>query len=224
MSEMPYIKNFIYTCDINVSMNSTIPITTNVVCYARVSSLTQDLDLQISELKKFCDYRNYVITRLFTDKSSGKNLERIGFQEMVNLIDSNTMEIKAVVIHKLDRIGRSLTDLLRIVEYLKTKNIQLISITDNIDTTTAQGILFFQLIGAFAEYERKLINERTAAGLAEAKANGTKFGRPEKSVPLDLINKDIAMGLSKAEICRKYGVKRSTLYMKLNSEKSYISI
>jgi DNA invertase Pin-like site-specific DNA recombinase len=210
----------------NIYMKSEIstPQSMSVICYARVSSLTQDLDLQTSELKKFCDYRSYTIARMFTDKASGKNLERTGFQDMINLLDKNTMDIKAVVIYKLDRIGRSLTDLLRIVEYLKAKNIQLISITDNIDTTTAQGVLFFQLIGAFAEYERKLINERTSAGLAEAKANGVKFGRPEKIIPMDAIDKDIAMGLSKSAICRKYGTKRSTLYMKLNERKNNVKI
>lgn len=192
--------------------------------YARVSSLTQDLDLQVNEIKRFADYRGYKIVRMYTDKASGKNMEREGFQEMINAIDKNTMGVKAVVIYKLDRIGRSLPDLIRIVEYLKEKNVQLISITDNIDTTTAQGVLFFQLIGAFGEYERKLINERTEGGRKEAIAKGVKFGRPKKIINVDEIKKELAKGTTKSFLCKKYGIKRSTLYNKLKEDKENVKI
>lgn len=195
-----------------------------IVGYARVSSLTQDLDIQINEIKKFCDYRNFEIVRMYTDKQSGKNLDRPGFQEMINLLDKNTMGIDAVVIYKLDRIGRSLSDLLRLVEWFKAKNIEMISISDNIDTTTPQGVLFFQLIGAIAEYERKLINERTELGRKEALAAGIKFGRPTIKLNMSAIEKDIALGLSKSFICKKYGIKRSTLYKKMTEEKSNVKI
>ena len=196
----------------------------DVIAYARVSSATQELDVQIGELKKYCDYKGDRIVKMFTDKASGKNLDRRGFQEMVNLLDKNTLGIKAIVIYKLDRIGRSLSDLIRIVEWLKTKDIELVSISDNIDTTTSQGCLFFQLIGAIAEYERKLINERTELGRREALASGTKFGRPRKDIPLNDIRKDLAMGLSKAFVAKKYGIKRSTLYVKLNEDKNNVKI
>lgn len=196
----------------------------DIIGYARVSSLTQDLDLQVSSIKKFADYRGDKIIRMFTDKASGKDLKRDGFQEMINLIDKNTLGIEAIVITKLDRIGRSLSDLIRIVEYLKSKNIQLVSITDNIDTTTSQGILFFQLVGAIAEYERKLINERTAAGLKEARESGVKFGRPKKKINIGDVKKDIALGIPKSVICKKYGIKRTTLYNKLKEEKDNVKI
>jgi DNA invertase Pin-like site-specific DNA recombinase len=192
--------------------------------YARVSSLTQDLDLQLAEIKKFADYRGYKIVRIFSDKASGKDMKREGFQEMINAIDKNTMGVEAVVIYKLDRIGRSLNDLIRIVEYMKTKNIQLISITDNIDTTTSQGVLFFQLIGAIAEYERKLINERTDSGRKEAISKGVKFGRPKKQIKVDDIKKELAMGIPKSVICKKYGIKRTTLYNKLKEDKENVKL
>jgi len=196
----------------------------NIFGYARVSSLTQDLDLQVSEIKKFSDYRGYKIVRLFSDKASGKDMKREGFQEMINAIDKDTMDIEAVVIYKLDRIGRSLNDLIRIVEYLKSKNVQLISITDNIDTTTSQGVLFFQLIGAIAEYERKLINERTESGRKEAVSKGIKFGRPKKQIKVDEIKKELAMGIPKSVICKKYGIKRTTLYNKLREDKGNVKL
>jgi len=196
----------------------------DVIGYARISSLTQDLDLQISEIKKFADYRGDRIIRIFTDKSSGKDLKRDGFQDMINLIDKNTLGIEAVIITRIDRIGRSLNDLMRIVEYFRSKNIQLVSIYDNIDTTTAQGLLFFQTAAAFAEYERKIINERTEAGRKEAFVNGVKFGRPKKKINIDDVKKDLALGVTKTAICRKHGIKRSTLYNKLKEDKENVKI
>jgi len=192
--------------------------------YARVSSLSQDLDLQISDIRKFTEYRGDRILRMYTDKTSGKNIDRPGFQEMINAIDKNTMGAEAIVIYKLDRMGRSLSDLLRIVEYLQKKDIQLISISDNIDTSTSQGVLFFQLIGAIAEYERKLIKERSDNGIREAREKGIKFGRPKKIIKLEPIKKEIAMGVSKSMICRKYGIKRATLYAKLREDREKVKI
>ena len=191
----------------------------NVIVYARVSSQSQDLDLQIKEIKRFCDYRNCSIIRLFTDKTSGKNLDRPGFKQLIDVLDTNTLGIDAVVIHKLDRIGRSLGDLIKLFDWFKSKNIQVISILDNIDTSTPQGVLFFHLMGAMAEYERHLINERTYLGRKEALANGVKFGRHVIKIPMDLVKKDIALGIPKSVICKKYGIKRSTLYAKMEEEK-----
>jgi DNA invertase Pin-like site-specific DNA recombinase len=191
----------------------------NVVCYARVSTITQDLDIQINEIKKFCDYRNYKIYRFYSDKKSGKDMDRPDFKEMMNLIETNTVGVSAVIIYKLDRIGRSLSDLIKIVEFLKSKNVQLISICDNLDTSSDQGTLFFQIIGAIAEYERKLIVERTSTGRKEALKNGVKFGRPEKIINRDVwnkINRDISLGIPKSKIIKKYGLKRSTFYKKWN--------
>lgn len=200
----------------------------NVVIYARVSSMTQDLELQIKEIQKFCDYRNFNVVRIITDKRSGKDMARPGFKEMIDLLDTNELGIHAIVIHKLDRIGRSLSDLIKLAEWLKVKNIQLISVTDNIDTSTTSGYLAFQVMGAMAEYERHVINERTEFGRKEAMDSGIiKFGRPRKDIPIDQVQKDLLMGLSKAFICRKYDIKRSTLYKKLEEDKkktTYLNI
>lgn len=196
----------------------------NVIGYARVSSLDQDLDLQISEIKKFVDYRGDKILRMFTDNASGKDLKRQGFQDMINLINTNTIGAEAVIIHKLDRLGRNLNDLMKIIAFLKDKNVQLISVTDNIDTSTAQGMFFFQTSAAFAEYERKLINERTELGRKEAISKGVKFGRPKKQIKVDDIKKEIAMGIPKSVICKKYGIKRTTLYNKLKEDKENVKL
>jgi DNA invertase Pin-like site-specific DNA recombinase len=196
----------------------------DVVGYARVSSLTQDLDLQISEIKKFAEHRGDRIIRIYTDKSSGKDLKRDGFQDMINLVDKNTLGIQAIIITRIDRIGRNLHDLMKIIDYLESKHVQLVSIYDNIDTTTAQGLLFFQTAAAFAEYERKIISERTEAGRKEAYVNGVKFGRPKKKINIEEVKKEIAMGVTKSAICRKYGIKRATLYNKLKEDKENVKL
>lgn len=186
--------------------------------YARVSSSGQDLDVQVDEIRKFCEYRNFELIRLYTDKASGKDINRTGFTEMMTALDKNTLGINAVVVFKLDRIGRSLKNLIDIIDTFRQKNIQFICISDNFDTTTNQGILFFQLIGAIAEYERKLINERTALGRAAAITKGVAFGRREIKIDMDAVKRDIALGIPKSRLCKKYGIGKSTLYKRLEGK------
>jgi len=189
-----------------------------VLGYARVSSDDQDLTIQINEIKKFCDYRNFELIRIYTDKATGANIERAGFIDLMNAVNQNTYGISGVVVFKIDRLGRSLRNLLDIIETFKKKNIQFISITDNFDTTTNQGILFFSIIGSIAEYERGLIKERTALGIKEALKNGVRFGRPKKSIDWTAVKTDIALGIPKTQVCKKYGIGRTLLYSKLGSE------
>lgn len=189
------------------------------IAYARVSSQDQNLDSQISEIKRYCDYRNIELIRIFTDKASGKNTDRPGFIDMMKVLEHNTFGIESVIVFKIDRIGRSLRDLIQIIETFGKCKIQFISITDNIDTTTNQGILFFQIIGAIAEYERKLINERSELGTRLAKERGVKWGRPKKVLDFDAIKMDLQMGIPKSKICKKYGIGRTWLYKKLDEMK-----
>jgi len=186
-----------------------------VIGYARVSSTDQDLEIQIQEIKKFCNYRNFDIIRIYTDKSTGANIERDGFIDMMKSIEQNTQGIEGVIVYKIDRMGRSLKNLLDIIDTFGKNHIQFISITDNFDTTTNQGILFFQVIGAIAEYERKLIHERTQLGILQAKKDGVRFGRPKKRVDMAAIKADLASGIPKTKICKKYGIGKTYLYNKL---------
>lgn len=186
-----------------------------VLGYARVSSDDQDLTIQINEIKKFCDYRNFELIRIYSDKATGANIERAGFIDLMNSVNQNTYGVGGVVVYKIDRLGRSLRNLLDIIETFKKKNIQFISITDNFDTTTNQGVLFFSIIGSIAEYERGLIKERTALGIKEALKNGVRFGRPKKNVDWNSIKTDIALGIPKTKICKKYGIGKTLLYSKL---------
>ena len=183
--------------------------------YTRVSTKEQDPALQQEEIQKYAAYKNMEIARIYSDKASGKNTNRPQFQMMMESLRYNPLEVRAVVVHKLDRMGRSLKDLINIVQYLETHGIQFISITDNIDTTTPQGVLLFHLMGSFAEYERNLINERTGAGKKRALENGVRFGRKATVLPMETIQQMIADGRTKPWIANKYKISTATLYAHL---------
>ena len=187
--------------------------------YARVSSLSQDLDLQISEIKKYCGYRNLELMNIYTDKLTGKNTDRPGFQDMMNALNTNPLGIDAIVIYRLDRMGRSLLDLINISNTLKDWDIELISIFNNIDTTTKEGRLFFYFMGAMGEYEREQILEKTALGLKYYRENGGKMGRPVKNIHVDDVKAKIAAGVPKTRIAKELEIHVTTLYKKLNLEK-----
>ena len=113
----------------------------------------------------------------FEDRAkSGKNTQRPDFERMLKSLDAKP---KVVIVAKIDRFARSLSDLLKTLEYLDQNSVGFVSVNDSgIDTTTPNGRLLLQILGAFAEFERNMINSRTAAGREKARANGVRFGRP----------------------------------------------
>jgi DNA invertase Pin-like site-specific DNA recombinase len=138
--------------------------------YVRVSKQEQNEALQRDALKEaYCE-------KYFSDKMTGAKFERKGLEELLAFMRSGD----TVVVWKLDRLGRSLKDLIETLNYLKDRGVDFISLTEKIDTTTPGGKLIFHLMGALAEFERDLIRERTNAGLAAARARGHVGGRPRK--------------------------------------------
>lgn len=136
--------------------------------YARVSTLDQNLDLQIDALKKAgCG-------RVFTDKMSGAKDSRPGLDAMVEF----AREGDQIVVWKLDRLGRTMKHLVSLVNALHDRGVHLFVIQGDIDTTTSTGRMMFHLFATFAELERDLIVERTRAGLEAARARGRSGGRP----------------------------------------------
>ena len=191
----------------------------NVFGYARVSTKDQKLEVQIEAIEKTCKYREYKLMRVFEDKSTGANTDRPEFKEMIEIIeDKNLLNIQAIVIYKLDRIGRSVRDLLKFVDWCKLHNIEFISITENIDTTNPQGRFFFYLMGAVAEYERELIRERIEAGKRRYIATGGKFGRKEKKLPMTEINRLIAEGVPVTKVAKMFKIHRGTIYKRRNKD------
>lgn len=155
--------------------------------YARVSSNNQDLELQRQELLKAgCE-------KIFSESVSGKDNNRTELTKMLS--DLRAKDI--VVVYKIDRIARSLKGLIEIIEFLKDKKVDLVSLDsgDRVDTTSPMGKAFFQIAGVFAELERGMINARTKAGVEKAKLDGVKFGRTTGST-----NKTTAAKLEKIRI------------------------
>ena len=138
--------------------------------YARVSTKDQNLDLQIDSLKKCgCEkiYQDFGI--------SGSNASRPELNKMLDTLRTGDI----IVIWKLDRLGRSLKDLVSLVERFNSMNVGLQSLNDPVDTTTAQGKLIFNIFASLAEFEKDIIRERTKAGLESARARGRVGGKPK---------------------------------------------
>jgi DNA invertase Pin-like site-specific DNA recombinase len=183
-----------------------------LVGYMRVSS---ESDRQNTNLQRDALLAVGVDSRhLFEDHASGAKDDRQGLAKALAFLQPGDV----LVVWKLDRLGRSLSHLLTIVTSLKDKNVAFRSLTEGMDTTTPSEKLLFHVFGALAQYERALTQERVLAGLEAARRRGRIGGRPlaitgEK---LDTILTALQSGMSKAAICRNFGVKRTTLIETLN--------
>ncbi|TYC91479.1 recombinase family protein [Vibrio anguillarum] len=172
--------------------------------YARVSTDDQNEDSQIDSLESAgCE-------RIYIEKCSGKSKQRPELERMIDALREGDI----VVVQRLDRLGRSLKDLIELLDGFKEQGIKFISLNESIDTTTAVGELAFHMIGAIAQFERRLISERTKAGLKAARARGRKGGRKAKLKASD-IKKAQAMlldkSVTKTEVAEHFGVSRPTL-------------
>ena len=176
--------------------------TVQVIGYARVSTKEQDLSLQLDALSKYgCD-------RIFTDKMSSVK-ERQGLTDALGYL----REGDTLVVWKLDRLCRSLPDLIKISEQIRTTGAQLVSITESIDTSTPAGRLYFNILGALGQMERELIQERVKAGLAAARRRGKVPGKPRVSEEkLELARRELSAGRTYPEVARILGVHPQTLY------------
>jgi len=173
--------------------------------YARVSTHDQNLDLQLDALSAAgCE-------RLFQDTASGAKAVRAGLEDALDHVRAGD----TLVVWRLDRLGRSLPDLISTVSQLEARGAGFKSLTESIDTTTTGGKLVFHIFSALAEFERALIRERTQAGLAAARARGRKGGRPRK---LDAAHVALLYKLyderekTVREICSLLGISKPTLY------------
>ncbi len=177
-----------------------------LVGYMRVSTTDkQSTDLQRNALTAAgVDPRH-----IFEDKASGAKDDRPGLKAALDFLARGDV----LVVWKLDRLGRSLSQLIEVVDSLKEKNMAFKSLTEALDTTTPSGELLFHVFGALAQFERALISERVTAGLEAARNRGRVGGRPKaiSSEMLEAILEALKSGVSKAAICRTFGVKRSTL-------------
>ncbi|MEK4086298.1 recombinase family protein [Psychrobacillus sp. FSL K6-1415] len=184
--------------------------------YARVSTLDQSLDLQLDALEKLgCE-------KLYKEKISGMRDDRPQLQELLKY----AREGDVLCVYKLDRLGRSTKKLIEWSEELQERGIELVSIRDNIDTTTAVGKAMFKMLAVLAEMERDLISERTRAGLESARARGRVGGRPKKDNKL--VEKAMKLydteQYTVKEIEEITGVSKATLYRSIKRNKEPDSV
>lgn len=173
--------------------------------YARVSTDDQTLDLQRDALKRA------KCRELYEEHGSGKNAARPQLEACLkSLRESDTL-----IVWRLDRLGRNLSDLVKLIADLERRRINFESLTEKIETGSPAGRLVFHIFAALAEFERNLIRERTVAGLKAARARGRKGGRPAKLSPKEiktiralLRSSDVPV----SEIAIRFGIARSTLY------------
>lgn len=176
-----------------------------LIGYARISTDDQNLDLQLDALKQAgCE-------KIYSDRISGAKTLRPGLGLALEVARTGDV----LVVWRLDRLGRSLKDLIEKMETLDKQGIGLSSLQESITTTNNSGKLIFHLFGALAEFERNLIRERTNAGLVAARARGHRGGRPKA---LDPAKRQLAVKLytekqhSIIEICKLMGISKPTLY------------
>ncbi len=182
-----------------------------IVGYARVSTQDQSLELQLDALRVAgCE-------QVFSEKITGKSRERPELTTCLKMLRKEDV----LVVWKLDRLARSLKDLVELINELESRQIGFRSVTEAIDTTTAGGRLVFHIFGALAEFEHNLIRERTIAGLAAARARGRKGGRKPSMSTADT-RKAAAMlkddKITKKEVAEHFGVSRLTLNKSLARE------
>ena len=182
-----------------------------LIGYARISTQEQTLDLQLDAL------RRAACEQIYTDTASGAKTERAGLQDALDHLRSGD----TLIVWRLDRLGRTLKQLIELINDFNARSIGFKSLQENIDTTTSGGKLVFHIFGALAEFERDIIRERTRAGLQAARARGRIGGRPKALNP-----KKAALAKSLYEsrehsikdICETLSISRASLYKYIESK------
>ncbi|KPF92738.1 resolvase [Novosphingobium sp. AAP83] len=172
-----------------------------IVGYARVSTTDQCLDVQMDELSAHgCE-------RIFQDQASGTNRDRAGLIEMLQFV----REGDSIVVSRLDRFARSLTDLFQLLAELSRKGVAFQCVHQSIDTSSSTGKLTLAILGAVAEFENDIRRERQRAGIAKAKANGVYKGRKAR-IDAERVRELAAQGMSAGAISRELGCHRQSVY------------
>ena len=179
--------------------------------YARVSTDKQKAEMQVVELKNYVKRRGLNLGQTYIDQGyTGGNMQRPAFGQMMD--DAHKRAFDVLIVWKLDRLSRSLKDLITTLETLGSLGVDFISYDNSLDTSTPTGKLVFHVVGSVAEFERDIIRERVRAGLANAKRNGKRLGRPsilaKVSPKINLLKEK---GLSNRAIALRVGVGEATV-------------
>jgi DNA invertase Pin-like site-specific DNA recombinase len=190
-------------------MNHDEPI--RVALYARVSTLVgQDPEMQLRELRDYCQRRGLQIVEEFIDKGvSGSEEHRLALDRLI--VACRKRLVDGVVVYRYDRFARSLRQLVNALDEFRTLGIDFISLHEGVDTSTPNGRLVFGIFASIAEFERELIRDRVRSGLASAKAKGKQLGRPRREVDAGQVALLRHQGRSWAAIAVELGIGEGTV-------------
>jgi DNA invertase Pin-like site-specific DNA recombinase len=190
-----------------------------VLLYARVSTAHHDQnpEIQLHELRRYCEARGWIICKEIVDHGfSGSTDKRPGLQELFKAV--NAGEIDCICVLKLDRLFRSLRQLVTTLDDFQSKNVAFVAVKDAVDYTSPAGKMFTQILGSLAEFEKALIRERTIAGLHYARdVKGKKLGRPKQHHNIDLITHLTSQGMSTRQVAKLVGCSAATVGRELKA-------
>lgn len=178
--------------------------------YARVSTSNghQSPEMQLRELREFCQRRGWTISGEYVDTISSSKERRPAHDRLVE--DCRRRAVDAVVVYRYDRFARSLPQLVNALEEFRALGIEFVSLHEGVDTSTPNGRLIFGIFASIAEFERELIRDRVKSGLAHARAQGKRLGRPRVAVDASRVAVLRAQGQSWASISEKLGIGKGT--------------
>jgi DNA invertase Pin-like site-specific DNA recombinase len=184
--------------------------------YARVSTADQQtLPLQITAMTEYAERRGWTVVASVEDINGGTK-QRPKREELIQM--ARRRELDLIIVWRLDRWGRSLSDLTHSLEELRALDVLFVSITEGLDFTTPTGRAMGQMLGIFAEFEREVLRDRVLAGLAHAKAKGKTLGRPATaSKKAEKVQQLFAEGLNKNQIAKRLHIGRGSVYRALDS-------
>jgi len=187
-----------------------------VAIYARVSTDKQKVDMQLRELRQYVVRSGWTVCEEFIDQAAtGGNTKRPAFQAM--LAAARQKKFQILLVWKLDRLSRSLKDLINTLDELGSLGIDFVSYDNHLDTSTPTGKLVFQIVGAVAEFEKDIIRERVVAGLAAAREKGKRLGRPP--IAPNIYDQALAMraeGLSYKKIGKALNIDEGTIRKRMS--------
>jgi len=183
---------------------------TRVAIYARVSTRDQNCELQLADLEAMAAARGFEVAGRYVDQGFSGSQERRPELDKL-MADASRGKFQTVAVWKFDRFARSLKHLIVSLEEFRALGVDFISYREAVDTSTPAGKMLFSVIGAMAEFERELIRERVAAGLAKAKSKGVRLGRPRAEFDLARARELRHQGRSLRGIAKRLGVNKDTL-------------
>jgi DNA invertase Pin-like site-specific DNA recombinase len=179
------------------------------VLYSRVSTLDQNPETQLLDLRRLAEQRGFVVLHEYTDKTSGAKAKRPALDQMLSA--AHRREFDLVLVWAADRLARSVRHFLEVLDTLNHLGIEFVSFRENLDTGGPLGRAVVVIVSAVAELERNLIIERVRAGLRRAKLEGRKLGRRPIEIDRTALLRDRARGLSLAQLAKAYRISRTSV-------------